>query len=259
MNVLDIFRKVGPVIWPLLFFSVLSLSVILERLWFWLRIWNQEKEIVTRILEAARENWGIAAEIARQATDQPIGRFLYAPLSKPKTNPELFRLTLESTAETELAQMRRGEKILELVIAVAPLLGLFGTVWGLIRALEAIRIGDLGTEATAGVTTGIGESLYSTAIGLAIAIFTLVFYRFFQALLVEQVKIFRKAGNDLEILYLQSQSDFHPGKSELEVSPNIVRDSAKDNFIPPPPRPRGKNKLSPSPENPQSNISDSEN
>jgi biopolymer transport protein ExbB len=129
----------------------------------------------------------------------------------------------------------------------------------LIGALEAIRIGDLGTEATAGVTTGIGESLYSTAIGLAIAIFTLVFYRFFQALLVEQVKIFRKAGNDLEILYLQSQSDFHPGKSELEVSPNIFRDSAKDNFIPPPPRPRGKNKLSPSPENPQSNISDSEN
>ena len=142
MNLLMIFQKVGPVIWLLLFFSILCLSVVLERLWFWLRILTQEKEIVDRVLDAAEDDWLIATEIARRATDQPIGRFLYAPLSLPKSTPELFRLALESTAETELAQMRRGEKVLELVIAVAPLLGLFGTVWGLIRSLEAIRIGD---------------------------------------------------------------------------------------------------------------------
>ncbi|PLZ98882.1 biopolymer transporter ExbB, partial [Fischerella thermalis CCMEE 5196] len=82
MEIIDIFRKVGPVIWPLLLFSVLALSVILERLWFWFRILNQEKETVNRILEAARNDWEIARDIARQATDQPIGRFLYAPLSQ---------------------------------------------------------------------------------------------------------------------------------------------------------------------------------
>ncbi len=256
MEILDIFRKVGPVIWPLILFSVLSLSVILERLWFWLRILNQEKEIVNRILEAARNNWEIARDMAKQADDQPIGRFLYAPLSQPISNAELFRLALESTAETELAQMRRGEKILELVIAVSPLLGLFGTVWGLIRSLESIRIGDLGTEATAGVTTGIGEALYSTAIGMGIAIVSLIFYRFFQALLVNQVKIFRQAGNDLEMLYLQSSPDLSQGKSNFDEPKVIVRDSTGGKFITP--RKRTQNKFSEPPEISAPDPSDSD-
>jgi biopolymer transport protein ExbB len=246
VDILDIFRKVGPVVWPLLFFSVLSLSVVLERLWFWLRILTQEKETVDRILEAARQDWGIAADMARQATDQPIGRFLFAPLSLPKNNAELFRLALESTAETELAQMRRGEKVLELVIAVAPLLGLFGTVWGLIRSLESIRIGDLGTEATAGVTTGIGESLYSTAVGLAVAIFSLIFYRLFQGLLVNQVKVFRKAGNDLEMLYLQSPADLSNSKPNKALPQGVAHDSTGENFIPR--RKRTQNRFSDPPE-----------
>lgn len=189
--------------WPLLVLSVLSVSVIFERLWFWLRILAQEKEIVNRVLDAAGEDWGIAEAIAEQAKNQPIGRFLYAPLSLQKSDPETFRLALESTAADEIAGMRRGEKLLEAVIALSPLLGLLGTVLGLIRSLGAIRIGDLGTESTAGVTTGIGESLISTAAGLIVAIASLVFYRLFQSFVVNQVKIFNKAGNEMELLYRQ--------------------------------------------------------
>nr|WP_199308434.1 MotA/TolQ/ExbB proton channel family protein [Aphanizomenon flos-aquae] len=189
--------------WPLLVLSVLSLSVIFERLWFWLRILAQEKEIVNRVIDAAGEDWGIAEAMAEQAIKQPVGRFLYAPLSLQKNDPETFRLALESTAADEIAGMRRGEKLLEAVIALSPLLGLLGTVLGLIRSLGAIRIGDLGTESTAGVTTGIGESLISTAAGLIVAIASLVFYRLFQSFVVNQVKIFNKAGNELELLYRQ--------------------------------------------------------
>ena len=189
--------------WPLLVLSVLSVSVIFERLWFWLRILAQEKEIVNRVLDAAGEDWGIAEAIAEQAKNQPIGRFLYAPLSLQKSDPETFRLALESTAADEIAGMRRGEKLLEAVIALSPLLGLLGTVLGLIRSLGAIRIGDLGTESTAGVTMGIGESLISTAAGLIVAIASLVFYRLFQSFVVNQVKIFNKAGNEMELLYRQ--------------------------------------------------------
>jgi biopolymer transport protein ExbB len=177
--------------------------VIFERLWFWLRILAQEKEIVNRVLDAAGEEWGIAEAIAEQSIKQPVGRFLYAPLSLEKSDPETFRLALESTAADEIAGMRRGEKLLEAVIALSPLLGLLGTVLGLIRSLGAIRIGDLGTESTAGVTTGIGESLISTAAGLIVAIASLVFYRLFQSFVVNQVKIFNKAGNELELLYRQ--------------------------------------------------------
>ncbi len=203
MDILDLFNKGGAAMWPLLVLSVLSVSVIFERLWFWLRILTQEKEIVNRVLDAAGEDWEIAEAIAGQAKNQPIGRFLYAPLSLQKSDPETFRLALESSAADEIAGMRRGEKLLEAVVALSPLLGLLGTVLGLIRSLGSIRIGDLGTESATGVTSGIGESLISTAAGLIVAIASLVFYRLFQSFVVNQVKVFNKAGNEMELLYRQ--------------------------------------------------------
>ncbi|MBE8998754.1 MotA/TolQ/ExbB proton channel family protein [Nostoc sp. LEGE 12447] len=238
MDILDLFYKGGPAMWPLLVLSILSLSVIFERLWFWLRILTQEKQIVDRILDAAQDNWQAAADIAKQASHQPVGRFLYAPLRFQKTDVETFRLALEATAEDELAGMRRGEKLLEAVIALAPLLGLLGTVLGLIHSLRSIRIGDLGTESTAGVTTGIGESLISTATGLIVAIISLVFYRLFQSFVVNQVKVFRKAGNEMELLYRQSPPDFS----------NITSPIVRENFTPP--RKPGKTRLPEPPEPP---------
>ena len=230
MDIVDWFNRGGPAMWPLLVLSVLAVSVVFERLWFWLQIFTQEKQIVNQVLEAASNNWLKASEIARKATNQPIGRFLYAPLSLPKADAETFRLALESTAEDELAGMRRGEKLLEVVIALSPLLGLLGTVLGLIQSLGAIRLGDLGTDAAAGVTTGIGESLISTATGLFVAIAALVFYRLFQAFVVNQVKIFRKAGNELELLYRQYPPDWSKISPEKGLpSPIDSKPSPKQN------------------------------
>lgn len=188
---------------PLLLLSILALSVIIERVWFWTSVLVKEREIVNRVLDAARRDWGTAKEIAQQAHEQPIGRFLYNPLQLENADPEMFRLALETTADEELSSMRRGDKVLEAVIALSPLLGLLGTVIGLIISLGSIRLGDIGTASTAGVTSGIGEALISTAAGLIVAILSLIFYRLFQGLLFNQVKIFRKAGNDLELLYRQ--------------------------------------------------------
>lgn len=203
MNVVELFQKGGVTMLPLLFLSILALSVIIERAWFWTSVLLKEGEIVNRVLDAARRDWGTAKEIARQAHEQPIGRFLYSPLQLENADPEMFRLALEATADEELSSMRRGDKVLEAVIALSPLLGLLGTVIGLIISLGSIRIGDIGTASTAGVTAGISEALISTAAGLVVAILSLVFYRLFQGLLFNQVKIFRKAGNDLELLYRQ--------------------------------------------------------
>lgn len=236
MDILDLFKKGGPAMWPLLVLSILSLSVVFERLWFWLRILTQEKEIVDRVLDAAAENWDIATDIAQQATDQPIGRFLYAPLRLKKIDAQTFSLALESTAAEEIAGMRRGEKLLEAVITLSPMLGLLGTVLGLINSLFAIRIGDLAGEAAKGVTTGIGQSLITTAAGLIIAIFTLAFYRLFQAFIVNQVKIFNKAGNELELLYRQFPPDLSKPTSLI-----VERESRKESFSSP--RKRGKKKL----------------
>lgn len=210
--------------WPLLVLSILALGTILERIWFWASVLFNERNTVNRVLDAATSNWPVAREMALEARRQPIGRYLYAPLRLANPDPDVFRLALETSADDELAAMRQGDKILEAVVALAPLLGLLGTVLGLISSLGSIRISDLGTASTAGVTTGIGEALISTATGLIVAITSLAFYRLFQALWYNQVKIFRKAGSELELLYRQAwvhgeNTDTH--NSVKVISPDV--------------------------------------
>lgn len=203
MNLPEIIQKGGVTIWPLLFLSILSLSVIIERFWFWAKVLLKERLVLRGILEAAARNWDMAAKVAQENRDHPIGSFLAAPLRLPNPDPELFHLALEASADDQLALMRRGDKILEAVIALSPLLGLLGTVLGLIQSLKDIQISDLGTAATTGVTLGISEALISTASGLIVAILSLAFYRIFQGFWSNQVRIFRKVGSDVEVLYRQ--------------------------------------------------------
>lgn len=207
MNIVEIMDKGGVAMWPLLFLSILSISTIIERIWFWVRILLKEGLVVNRILDTASRNWDMAAKIARDHQSYPVGNYLYAPLKLKNPDPEVFHLSLEAAADDQLALMRRGDKALEAVIALSPLLGLLGTVLGLIRSLSSIQISDLGTSSTAGVTLGIGESLISTATGLIVAIISLAFYRMFQGLQFNQVRVFRKAGSELEVIYRQRWMD----------------------------------------------------
>lgn len=213
MTFQDIIDKGGVAIWPLLFLSILAMGAIFDRLWFWSRVLLQERQILMSIMDTAYRNWDAAVEVARDYRDHPMGRFFFTPLNLQEPEPEVFHLALEAAADDELAMMRRGDKVLEAVIALSPLLGLLGTVLGLINSLGSISISDLGTASTAGVTLGIGESLISTAAGLVVAIISLAFYRLFQAFLFGQIRVFRKAGSDLELLYRQRWADVELSKT----------------------------------------------
>ncbi len=192
--------------WPLLLLSVLAVSTVIERVWFWSKILTREREIVGRTLEAASRDWQSARDISRRSLKLPIGRFLNSGLDLQDPDPEVFQLALQTSADEELAAMRRGDKILETVIALSPLLGLLGTVLGLINSLGAIRIGDIVSGSNVEVTLGISEALVSTAFGLIVAIVSLAFYRIFQGLITGQVKVFRRAANELELLYRKNWS-----------------------------------------------------
>lgn len=228
MNFVDFIQKGGLAIWPLLFLSILSIGTIFERLWFWSTILRSERKTVDRILEASRRDWDEATHLARQVGNQPVGRFLYTPLRLANKEPEIFRLALEASADEELNAMRRGHKVLEAVIAIAPLLGLLGTVLGLIRSLGSIRLGDVGTASLNEVPLGIAESLISTAAGLIVAIVSLAFYRLFQGLLFHQARIFRRTGNELELTYrqywLRSQQAPNSVRQEGHDSPRNLQD-----------------------------------
>lgn len=205
MNIPELFARGGIAMWPLLLLSILAVGTILERIWFWSRILTREREVSGRVIEAARRDWPAAADIAVRSSPLPMGRFLSAPLRLQAPEPEVFRLALETAANEELTAMAKGDKILEAVIALSPLLGLLGTVLGLINSLGSIQIGDLGSgDATAGTSLGIAEALISTAAGLVIAITALAFYRIFQGFVFGQAKMFRQAGSELELMYRQS-------------------------------------------------------
>lgn len=244
MDIVAVIEKGGIAIWPLLGLSILAVGTIFERLWFWGGILLKQEEVVNRVLDAATQNWQVAREIAMKSRRQPVGRYLYAPLRLISPEPELFRLALEGAADDELAAMRRGDKLLEAVIALSPLLGLLGTVLGLINSLGSITIDQLGTASTAGVTLGIGEALISTATGLIIAITSLAFYRLFQAFWFNQVKIFRKAGTELELLYRQDWLQAEDSEQVLnynvpENNVNVYQESfevpKRDRTLPPKP------------------------
>jgi len=202
--VIELFKAGGWVMYPLMALSVFTLAGIMDRLIFWFGIFRQEQKTAENILTIARQDLKQGAIAAEQSLNIPVARFLYAPLVLEQPEPELFRLALESTADEELANMLKGEKLLESSITLAPLLGLLGTVTGLISSFGSLKIGDVAANTKSGsITQGIGEALITTAAGLIIAIFTSSFHRLFLAFQDQQSKLFMKCGNQLELLYRQ--------------------------------------------------------
>ena len=190
--------------YPLAALSIFALAGIMERLIFWIGILRLEKQTGENILAIARQDLQLAAQLAETSLKVPVGRFLYAPLALEDPDPESFRLALESSADEELAGMLKGEKLLESATTLAPLLGLLGTVTGLIISFGSLKIGDVAANKKSGsLTQGIGEALITTATGLIIAIFTSAFHRLFLAFQDQQAKLFMKFGNQLELIYRQ--------------------------------------------------------
>lgn len=201
---IELFKAGGWVMYPLALMSVFAMAGITERLIFWIGILKLEKQTGENILAIARQDLKLAAQVAENCVKVPVGRFLYAPLALPNPDPELFRLALESSADEELAEMLKGEKLLEATITIAPLFGLLGTITGLLVSFSSLKIGDVAANSKSGsLTQGIGEALIATATGLIIAVFTSVFHRLFLALQDQQAKLFTKFGNQLELIYRQ--------------------------------------------------------
>ncbi len=189
---------------PILGCSVLTIATALERSLFWTQLLRREDQVVTDVLDAARRDLTQAAAIAAQAQDLPIGRFLLAPLRLKQPSPDTFRLAMETTGDREFVKMRKGDKLLETIVAVAPLLGLLGTVTGLIATFGNLNIGGGGSgdQATA-AAAGIGEALITTAAGMVVAIVALLVFRVLVTLQSQQIDYFSDAGNELELIYRQ--------------------------------------------------------
>ncbi|MGP1384101.1 MAG: MotA/TolQ/ExbB proton channel family protein [Thainema sp.] len=201
MPVSNLLALGGVVMWPLLGFSIFVTALVLERLLFWGQIGFQQPSLIRSVLHLyPRDPKAAFTELEKHA-NLPISRIFLAALELDQATPEEFNLALESAAQAELPILKRFSTVFETVIGVAPLLGLLGTILGLINTFAALRIGDVGGSSTAGVTAGISEALISTAAGLVVAIFTLLFANLFRGLYLRQLSTIQEFGGRLELLY----------------------------------------------------------
>ena len=203
MGLIDLFRSGGIVMWPLLGFSLLATALVFERGLFWLQLYQQQDKFIQQVLELYITQPQNAIARLRQQTQFPIARIFLTALTLDQGTPEDFRLALESAAQGELPLLKRFNTVFETIVGVAPLLGLLGTILGLMESFSSLRVGEAVGESSGAVTAGIGTALISTAAGLVVAIATLLFTNLFLGLYRRQRAAIESYSGRLELLYRQ--------------------------------------------------------
>ncbi len=173
----NLLKRGGPVMWPLLICSVISLTVTIERIMFW---WREKRRgartDMHRILQRAEEGRQDAIAAMDRRKLDAAGRMVVAGAIE-RTHGAMEAMEVE--AENEMGRMKLGLPVLDTIITVAPLLGILGTVVGIISSFELL--GESGIEDPRTVTGGIAQALITTATGLTVAIITLIPYNYFVA------------------------------------------------------------------------------
>ena len=201
MALSNLFLAGGIVMIPLLGLSVLAIALVLERVMFWIQIVQKQDQVIQETLTLYRRSSRAAFQKLEQNANLPMARIFLAALEMDQPNPEEFRLALESAAQAELPLLKRFSTVFDTVVSVAPLLGLLGTVLGLIQSFSSLRLGDLASTETTAVTSGISEALISTAAGLVVAITTLLFANTFRGLYQRQVALIQEYGGQMELIH----------------------------------------------------------
>ena len=189
---LEIFHKGGPIMWPILFTSVVALTVVLERMFFVVREkLRSQPQLVERMLNAIeRGDFEGALRLGNGSRDFIARTLCYALSHEDKLN------AVARAAGRELQRHNRGLSLLDTTITVAPLLGLLGTVTGMIRSFSLLGGQELG--APQAITGGIAEALIATAFGLGVAILALLPFNYLNARLEQARHEVSDAASQLE-------------------------------------------------------------
>ena len=172
----EIVRAGGPLMWPIIFCSITAAAIILERLWT-----LQDKRVlpqelpgkVWQLIEANQVNDKVIAALEQNS---PLGRLLATGLANRHRPREMLMERLEDTGRHVVHELERFINTLGTIAGVSPLLGLLGTVTGIIRSFNAIEAGGMGDPRA--LSGGIAEALICTVAGLCVAIPALIFYRY---------------------------------------------------------------------------------
>jgi biopolymer transport protein ExbB len=201
-SAMELFAAGGPIMWPILIITFLGITVVVERILFIIRENSaREPEVVEKMLERveARDIEG-AIQLGKKSKDFVARILTYALTHRESSLSNAFI----RASNQELNRFAQGMATLDTVITAAPLLGLLGTVTGMMRTFGNMQ-GDLATAAGS-ITGGVAEALIATACGLAIAVTALLPYNYLNARAEEARNEVGDASNALELILKKSEN-----------------------------------------------------
>ena len=200
---MDLFIKGKEIMWPLILLSFILITVVLERVLFIIREnASREPEVVEKMLESVeRGDIDGALAIGRKSKDFIAKILVYSLTNRQYSMSNAF---IRASGQ-ELARYQQGMATLDTCITAAPLLGLLGTVTGMMRTFGALGTGDIGAAAGQ-ITGGVAEALIATAMGLAVAIVGLLPYNYLNARAEQAKQDVADVSHALEILIKKSET-----------------------------------------------------
>ena len=192
---IDNFRKGGPIMWPILIVSIIGLTVVIERVFWWTGRWfRRDPKRIEKVFTAI-ENGDVteASRLSRGSRD-PVLRMMWNGLNHQHAS---LQGALQVAAGIEIKRAGRFLVVMDTLVTLAPLLGLLGTITGLIRSFSFLGNEELAVQA---VTGGIAEALIATACGLGIAIFALIPFNFFTSRVSNLEFELQTAATNLEVM-----------------------------------------------------------
>jgi biopolymer transport protein ExbB len=207
--------------WPILIVSIIALTVVLERTFWWLARWmRRDPKRIEKVFTAIEV--GDVAEASRLSRDtrDPVLRMMWNGLNHQHAS---LQGALQVAAGIEIKRAGRFLVVMDTLVTLAPLLGLLGTITGLIRSFSFLGNEELAVQA---VTGGIAEALIATACGLGIAIFALIPFNFFTSRVSNLEFELQTAATNLEVmLEAQNKTTHHDVEITTATPSSATRSS----------------------------------
>jgi biopolymer transport protein ExbB len=206
----EIVKAGGPFMWPIIICSIAAVGILLERLWTLQRKRVLPQELIKRVTDLADRNQVTPKVIEALEKNSPLGRILAAALANRDRGRAIMMERVEDTGRHVIHELERFLNSLGTIASISPLLGLLGTVMGIIRAFNAVMLGGMGDPRM--LAGGISEALITTAGGLAVAIPSFIAYRYLRGkverIVIDMEKIAVKFADSLGA---SPQSEDNPG------------------------------------------------
>src|SRR5438094_7301486 len=189
------FHQGGPVMWPILIVSIIALTVVIERCFWWTGRWfRRDPKRIEKVFTAIENSDTAEASRLSRSSRDPVLRMMWNGLNHQHSSLEA---ALQVAAGIEIKRAGRFLVVMDTLVTLAPLLGLLGTITGLIKSFSFLGNEELAVQA---VTGGIAEALIATACGLGIAIFALIPFNFFTSRVSNLEFELQTAATNLEVM-----------------------------------------------------------